>query len=162
MTSSINFGDYFLLILDFRFIPAIFLWEDSILILLNRKMPLLLLFSLIKLLSLISVKVYPNASIAKLEILSSNKEKITIYLWTHKESSSKYVGSAFDLVKRLNSYYYTSGLKQINSYIYRAFLHHTYCAFSLSILEYINIFNLSKDTARLLILSREQYYINLI
>jgi len=80
MTSSINFGDYFLLILDFRFIPAIFLWEDSILILLNRKMPLLLLFSLIKLLSLILVKVYPNASIAKLEILSSNKEKIAIYL----------------------------------------------------------------------------------
>jgi hypothetical protein len=43
-----------------------------------------------------------------------------------------------------------------------ALLRHTHCAFSLSILEYINVSNLSKDEARKLILSREQYYINLI
>lgn len=109
-----------------------------------RKMPLLLPLDLIKLLSFISVRVYPNASIAKLEILSSNKEKAIIYLWTHRESGSKYIGSAFDLTKRLNSYYSISGLKQTNSYIYRALLCHTHSAFSLFILEYINVSNLTK------------------
>lgn len=37
---------------------------------------------------------------------------------------------------------------------------HGYSAFSLTIIEYINISNLSKEEARLLILSREQYYLD--
>lgn len=43
-------------------------------------------------------------------------------------------------------------------YIYKALLHHGFSAFSLTILEYIDISNLSKKEARKVILEREQYY----
>jgi hypothetical protein len=45
-------------------------------------------------------------------------------------------------------------------YICNAIITHTHSAFSLSILEYINIENLSKEDARKLILDREQYYLD--
>jgi len=125
-------------------------------------MPLLIPFSLVKLLSSIPVRVYPNAKVSKLEILSFNKKKAGIYLWTHKESNKKYVGSAFDLSRRLRAHYSLSNLEQVNHYISRALLRHTHSAFSLSILQYIDVSNLSKKEARILILSREQYYIDLI
>lgn len=47
-----------------------------------------------------------------------------------------------------------------NSYIYSAILQHGYSNFSLSILEYIDITNLSREDARKLILEIEQKYIN--
>jgi group I intron endonuclease len=45
-------------------------------------------------------------------------------------------------------------------YISNALLLHGYSSFSLTILEYIDISNLSKDEARKLILEREQHYID--
>ena len=45
-------------------------------------------------------------------------------------------------------------------YICNAIITHTHSAFSLFIFEYINIENLSKEDARKLILSREQYYLD--
>lgn len=48
---------------------------------------------------------------------------------------------------------------QWNSIIIRALLYYTYFAFSLSIFEYIDILNLSKKEARVLILLCEQYYL---
>jgi group I intron endonuclease len=117
---------------------------------------------LVKLLSSIPVKIYFNANTAKLEILKDNRKKAGIYLWTHKESGNKYVGSAFDLSKRLKDYYSSLYLNQTNNYICKALKYHTHLAFSLSILEYINISNLSKEEARKLILSREQYHLDLI
>ena len=65
-----------------------------------------------------------------------------------------------DLSRRFYSYYSLLELKRINNYISRALIHHEYSAFSLSILEYIDILNLSLEKARKLILSREQYYID--
>jgi len=47
-------------------------------------------------------------------------------------------------------------------HIYNAILRHGLEAFSLSIIEYIDISNKSKEDARELILSREQHYIDLI
>lgn len=44
-------------------------------------------------------------------------------------------------------------------YIYNALKHHVYSAFSLWILEYIDISNLSKEEVRKLILERENYYL---
>src|SRR5579871_707953 len=46
-------------------------------------------------------------------------------------------------------------------YICNALVHHGHSAFSLTILEYIDIANLSKEEARKLILEREQYYLDL-
>jgi hypothetical protein len=83
-----------------------------------------------------------------------------IYLWTHKQSGKMYVGSAIDLSIRLSKYYLPSALKQVDNYISRAIICHTHSAFSLSILEYIDISNLSKDKAKALILGQEQYYID--
>lgn len=81
---------------------------------------------------------------------------------THKESGKIYVGSAVDLSKRLKDYFSPFYLKRAKNYICNALIYHTHSAFSLSILEYINISNLSKEEALQLILSREQYYLDLI
>jgi uncharacterized protein YqjF (DUF2071 family) len=106
------------------------------------------------------VIVYSNAETDKLQIFTDNKGKTGIYLWTHKESGKIYTRSAVDLSRRFYSYYSLLELKRRDNYISRALIHHGYSAFSLSILEYIDISNLSLEEARKLIFSREQYYID--
>ena len=111
------------------------------------------------------VKIYNNAETDKLQILSDNKGKAGIYQWTHIESNKSYIGSAVDLSKRLKNYYsksYISDKNKGNSYIYNAIISHGYSAFSLTIIEYIDISgsNTSKDEAKTLILEKEQYYID--
>jgi len=44
--------------------------------------------------------------------------------------------------------------------INKALYNYGYSAFNLSILEYIDITNLSKDEAKIIILEREQYYLD--
>jgi len=117
--------------------------------------------------------IYSNADTAKSSILSGNKGKAGIYQWTHNESGKIYIGSAFDLSKRLKDYYSTYYLNRANSYICKAIICHTHSAFSLSILEYIDVSparaiiaaqpgNSSKKEIQKLILEREQYYLDLI
>jgi group I intron endonuclease len=53
-----------------------------------------------------------------------------------------------------------SELKRVDNYITRAIISHTHSAFSLTILEYIDISTLSIDEVRELILSREQHNID--
>jgi len=109
--------------------------------------------------------IYTNSYEDKERILTENKGKAGIYLWTHKESGKKYVGSAVYLSKRLEYYYkisYISNKNKGNSYIYNAIISLDYSAFSLSIIEYIDISHLSKDEAKTLILEREQYYLDLL
>lgn len=86
--------------------------------------------------------------------------KTGIYLWTHKESGKKYIGSAVDLSKRLSRYYSPSELKRVDNYISKALLDHTHSVFSLAIIEYIDITNLSKEEVKKLILERKQHYID--
>jgi group I intron endonuclease len=108
-----------------------------------------------------AVIVYANAESDKSQILLDNKNKAGIYLWTHVESSKIYIGSAVNLSKRLRDYYskeYLSNRK--TSYICNALLHHGYSAFSLTILKYIDISNLSKEEIRKKILEREQHNID--
>ena len=109
-----------------------------------------------------SIIVYYNAEMERLQILSENKGKTGIYLWTHKESGKLYVGSAVDLSRRLKDYYSPSNLKRRDNYIARALISHGHTAFSLTILEYIDITNLSKDETKTLIYSKEQYYFDLL
>jgi group I intron endonuclease len=98
----------------------------------------------------------------KSTILSDNKDKTGIYQWKHKISGKIYIGSAFNLTDRLRDYYSSSELKRMNNLICRAIIHHEHSAFSLSILEYIDITNLSKEEARKKILEREQHYLDII
>jgi group I intron endonuclease len=57
-----------------------------------------------------------------------------------------YVGSSVDLYRRLKYYYYKVNLtRNTKSKIYNAILHHGHSAFSLTIIEYIDLTNLPKD-----------------
>lgn len=111
---------------------------------------------------IVSSVVYNNAEEYKDLILPDNKNKAGIYVWTHRESSKKYIGSSVNLSRRL-SYYFS---KNINKYktskIYNALLSYGFSAFSLTILEYTEIVNLPKDEAKKLIIEREQHYIDKI
>jgi len=106
--------------------------------------------------------IYNNAETDKSKILKDNKGKAGIYMWTHKETGKIYVGSAIDLSKRLLNYFAVSWLILKDYYICRALFNYTYSAFSLSILKYIDISNLSKEEARKLLLSSEQNYLDII
>jgi group I intron endonuclease len=110
----------------------------------------------------VPIMVYSNPDTNKLQILSENKGKAAIYQWTHIESGKRYVGSAVDLEKRLLNYFNGKYLENSSMYIYRALILHGYGAFSLTILEYIDIPGLSKKDARKLILEREQHYLDII
>jgi group I intron endonuclease len=113
------------------------------------------------LLSSISI-VYTNADSDKPKVLADNKGKAGIYQWKHNESGKIYIGSAFDLSKRFSLYYSKGYLEKNKSYINSAILLHGYSLFSLTILEYVDITNLSRDKARKLILGREQHFIDTI
>jgi group I intron endonuclease len=110
--------------------------------------------------SFVPAIIYNNPETDKSIILTATKGKAGIYLWKHNESGKKYVGSAVNLSRRLRTYYIPSELKRIDNYISRAIILHNHSAFSLAILEHIDISNLSKENARKLILEREQYYID--
>lgn len=109
----------------------------------------------------LGVIVYTDLETDRSKILSENKGKTAIYQWSHLGSGKTYVGSAFDLSKRLKKYFRKSYLEPNKTrYINNALLHYGYSAFSLTILEYIDISNLSIAEARKLILEREQFYID--
>jgi group I intron endonuclease len=114
---------------------------------------------------------YSNADTEKVQILSDNKGLAGIYMWTHIESNKRYIGSAVNLRARLLYYFNVNYLnRNKNMYICNALLSYGYSGFSFTILEYINISNLSlpatfdrgeeKENVRKLILDREQYYID--
>ena len=86
-------------------------------------------------------------------------------MWNLLKSNRSYIGSAFNLSQRLSNYLNVNYLnvnylKNNKMYIYKALLHHGYPSFSLSILEYIDITDMTKVNARKLILSREQHFID--
>jgi len=110
-----------------------------------------------------AVIVYSNAETDKSRILSENKGKAGVYQWKHNDSDKIYIGSAVKLCKRLSRYYTKSYLNSNKTmHICNALLHHGHSSFSLSILEFINTSNLSKEDTRKLILLTEQKYLDLI
>lgn len=109
----------------------------------------------------VPVIVYKNADIDKFSIFTDNKKKAGIYLWTHLESNNQYIGSAIDLSIRLKKYYSINHLESNKTMrICNALGKYGYSAFSLSILEYVDITGLSKDQTRKLIIEREQHFID--
>lgn len=74
-----------------------------------------------------------------------------------------YVGSSVDLYRRLKYYYSKVNLtRNTKSKIYNAIIHHGHSAFSLTIIEYLDLTNLPKNEIKNFIIGREQYYINFI
>lgn len=96
-----------------------------------------------------SVKFYEDAFS---KIIKDNKNKSGIYKWTNKITKDIYVGQPIDLAKRFIKYFNInlSSLKNRETLVIsRALIKYGYSNFSLEILEYCDIFNLT-----------EQYYIN--
>jgi group I intron endonuclease len=76
-----------------------------------------------------------------------------------KNQVKRILGSAVDLSKRITQYFSIKYLDQNKTMrICNALAYYEYSAFSLTILKYINISNLSKKEAYKLILEREQFY----
>jgi group I intron endonuclease len=104
---------------------------------------------------------YLNSDVNKLEILTNNKNRSGIYQWIHKDSGKTYVGSAYNLSQRIGQYFSIKYLMyHKNSHIYKALLKYGYSNFNLSILEYVDGQNLSKEDIKILLLEKEQMYIN--
>jgi len=81
--------------------------------------------------------------------------------WKNIKNRIKYIGSAIDLSIRFRSYNSKAYLICYNySYTYNALRCQGYSIFSLSIIEIIDISNLSKEKTWKSILEREQYYIS--
>jgi len=113
--------------------------------------------------SFVAIIVYSNADTDKLKILSDNKGRAGIYMWTHNESGKRYIGSAFDLSNRIKQYFSIYHLERDSSmYICNALKFHGYSSFSLMILEYIDVKDITKPEAKKIILKREQYYLDLL
>lgn len=111
----------------------------------------------------VPIMIYSNAETDKIKILSENKGLSGVYMFTHNQSGKIYIDSAVDLSKRLNNYFKKAYLERNKTmYIYNALLVHGYSAFTLTILENLDISNLSKENAKNLILEREQYYLDVI
>jgi len=110
----------------------------------------------------LSIIIYTNVETDKSRILSDNKGLSGVYMWKHEESGKIYIGSAVDLSKRFSLYFSKSYLEKNKSYINNAILLHGYSLFSLTILEYIETSNLSKEEARKLILKLEQQNLDLL
>ena len=90
----------------------------------------------------------------KLRILSENKAKQGIYMFTHIASGKRYIGSSVDLRRRFLEYYNTKRLLRAPSMIINlALLKYGYSAFSLDILAYCDKSELMR---------KEKYFIDLV
>lgn len=90
-------------------------------------------------------------------ILSNHKSNSGIYLLHNLINGKQYIGSAYDLRKRLATYYFPSRLTD-NRYISNSLLKYGHDSFSLAILE---ILDKNNTHIKKYILSKEQFYINL-
>lgn len=104
------------------------------------------------------VFVYSDLKKEKASILTDNKGKSGVYMWTNQVNGKIYIGSSVDLSKRLRNYFnisYLSDFKDI-MIIYKGLLAHGFDNFKLEILEYCNSSQLE------LAPEIEQYYIDLL
>lgn len=111
---------------------------------------------------IVPIMIYHNAKVDKSQILKDNKGKAGIYMWVNMVSHKIYIGSAINLSKRFYRYFSVLALKTDNTYICRALLRYSHSVFCLQIIEQIDITGLSLEEAQIKILSREQYYLNII
>ena len=97
-------------------------------------------------------KYYEYAYLMKKSIIKENKDKSGIYKITNKLTNDIYVGQSINLGNRFTKYFNLSYLNNRDTLvIYRALIKYGYSNFSITILEYCNISDLTK---------REQYYMD--
>jgi len=99
-----------------------------------------------------SIRFYEDAYSMKNLIINDNKGKSGIYKWTNKLTKEIYIGQSKDLSKRFIKYFNLSYLKNRGVLVIsRALIKYGYSNFTLEILEYCDIANLTE---------REQYYLD--
>ena len=97
-----------------------------------------------------NVKFYEDAYSMRKLIIKDNINKSGIYKWTNKLTNDIYIGQTINLAKRFIRYFNYSYLKNREALVInRALIKYGYSNFSLEILEYCDIANLTE---------REQYY----
>jgi group I intron endonuclease len=107
-------------------------------------------YSTISSLGVNSIKFYEDAYSMKKLIIKDNKNKSGIYKWTNKLTNDVYIGQSVDLGKRFIKYFNLSYLKNRETLVIsRALIKYRYSNFTLEILEYCDIADLTE---------REQYY----
>lgn len=95
---------------------------------------------------------YEDAYSMRKSIIKDNKNKSGIYKWTNKLTNDIYVGQSKSLAKRFINYFNLSYLKNRETLVIsRALIKYGYSNFSLEILEYCEIANLTE---------REQFYLD--
>jgi|SRR5215471_645029 len=111
---------------------------------------------------------HKNLHNAKNELkLIMNNKTAGIYQLVNLINGKTYIGSSVDLIRRLNEYlnplYINRNLKKGNSAIMNALLKYGYINFGIKILEIIE-FEINKSISEIksIILSKEQYYMDLI
>jgi GIY-YIG catalytic domain len=110
---------------------------------------------------------YKNLLLAKENLKLNIKNKTGIYQLVNLINGKTYVGSSIDLNRRLKEYlnplYINRNLKKGNSAIMNALLKYGNIKFGIRFLEIIELDpKLSKSEIKSIILTKEQYYINLI
>ena len=103
--------------------------------------------------SVVPVTIYDNADIQKLQAINENKSKSGVYRWTNKVNGNSYVGSSVNLAKRFINYYNFNYINKSKMLISKALIKYGYSNFILEIIEFCK----SSE-----VISREQYYINLL
>ncbi len=99
-----------------------------------------------------SIKFYEDAYSMKKLIIKDNKNKSGIYKWTNKLTNDVYIGQSVDLAKRFIRYFHLNYLKNRETLVIsRALIKYGYSNFTLEILEYCDIADLTE---------REQYYLD--
>lgn len=106
----------------------------------------------------IPVRTYENANWSRNIIGSDNKHRSIIYQWVNLITGKTYVGSAWNGSTRLLSYWRPSILRR-NYPIYNNLVFYGHHNFALAILEDLGE---SGSVSKEVILSREQYYIDIL
>jgi excinuclease UvrABC nuclease subunit len=114
----------------------------------------------------VGATIFNLAEVSQAEVLKSLNGKSGIYKRTNNLNGKSYVGSSINLHRRIQEYFNPERslreLKRGESMLYKSFLKYGYKSFTLEILEVVNVDELNSTEARTLLLSREQYYIDLL
>ena len=107
------------------------------------------------------VKIYENADVSKLDVISENKNKSGVYRWLNLLTGKSYIGSSVNLTKRFYDYYNLSHLdkRKKNSIIYSSLLKNGHSNFKLEILEYCDKSIVREKEINYIILLKPEYNI---
>jgi group I intron endonuclease len=114
----------------------------------------------------VETTLFKLAEVSQGDVLKFLSGKSGIYKWTNTLNGKSYVGSSISLHRRIQENFNPErSLRELNrgeSILYKSLLKYGYLNFTLEILEVVNVEGLTSAEARVLLLEREQHYIDLL